>query len=394
MKPSHPYDAIRNLSHACEAWPSGAAMADTPSNQLAEEILLHQVFTPFFEGYLLAEDMVGRLKATKEEIDTVLRGFVDGGFLSPPQKLRGFEGDAYKPTAQGWQERERLLRVKGLRHPAIVHQCDHSLDDLIVAVIMATHIENRRPKGAGYLAANTAKTAKDLSVFLGEYSVNDISEHCKRLTESRLLRQLGNASEGNLPGFDIWFAGRTAYDSEISGRLKLAAEDSILDLIPRKHIVIFNAWQSEYNPSRTKINEALEWVVDRFNKGSNIWYPLKVVQATEPGEGALRIDVALQEKIMKADFFVGDMTPVYAYKGRLRVNENVLVEVGFALASKPSSQVILLSRVRSDVPGDPKHAKPAFDIAHVRTLCFETSTEARDKLQTELQAALRDRGWL
>ena len=176
--------------------------------------------------------------------------------------------------------------------------------------------------------------------------------------------------------------------------MNLSPEESILDLNERTHIVIFNAWQSEFNPSRSKINDALEAVVEAINARPGLWRPLKVEQATQPGDGALRIDVALQEKIKRADFFVGDMTPVFAYEDRLRVNENVLVEVGFALASETPSQVILLAVRRGDVPGQPENAKPAFDIAHVRRLQFVKPAELRGKLQKELEEVLRTKGWM
>jgi len=138
----------------------------------------------------------------------------------------------------------------------------------------------------------------------------------------------------------------------------------------------------------------LDDVVAALNGQSSLTLPLRVVQATEAGEGAIRIDVALQEKIARADFFVGDLTPVYAYGERLRVNENVLVEVGYALASKEPNQIVLVAMKRDDVPGDATKAKPTFDIAHVRRHDFVGKDDLRRRLRTELEAALRARGWL
>ena len=113
---------------------------------------------------------------------------------------------------------------------------------------------------------------------------------------------------------------------------------------------------------------------------------LEVLGFVNPIAGAgeaIRIDVEIQNKIRRAEFFVGDFTAVYQYEGRLRVNENFLVEVGYALASKEPSQVLLLALKRDDVPGpDATVVNRAFDIAHVHRLEFG---------QEEKPAAVRDR---
>ena len=119
------------------------------------------------------------------------------------------------------------------------------------------------------------------------------------------------------------------------------------------------------------------------------------MQASEPGEGALRIDASLQEKIRSADYFVGDLTPVYAYKNRLRVNENVLIETGFALAGKDEGRIILLALNDPVIDGDGStNPQPAFDIGHVRRLGFRDKQDAHRKLSTELQTMLVRDGWI
>lgn len=73
--------------------------------------------------------------------------------------------------------------------------------------------------------------------------------------------------------------------------------------------------------------------------------------------------------------------------GRLR-------RYGYALASKDANQIMLVAMKRADVPGDAENPKPTFDIAHVRRHEFTSRDDLRRRLRTEVEAALRARGWL
>jgi len=110
------------------------------------------------------------------------------------------------------------------------------------------------------------------------------------------------------------------------------------------------------------------------------------------GDGAVRIDVAIQERIRCCNVFVADVTPVAADGERLRLNDNVLVEVGYALASKDPGQIVLVALERDIEVG----RKVAFDIANIQRLTMKVGRKAefRTRLQAELDAVLRTRGWL
>jgi hypothetical protein len=243
------------------------------------------------------------------------------------------------------------------------------------------------------LAAEPKMMMLELELYLSEYSAETVDTASLMLVDEGLLKRTTKYGSDQ-EAFEATGRARQAYNAGIAARLKIADGESILDIQKRSSIDVFFAWQSEYKPSRNAIDSALKKVVDEVNRLGGLSYPLRIVQATEPGEGAIRIDVALQAKIGKADFFVGDLTPVYAYGERLRVNENVLVEVGFALASKEPSEIVLVAMKRDEVPGDAANAKPTFDIAHVRRHEFRTKDELRSRLKTELQAVLKARGWL
>ena len=362
-----------------------------PPSKLAEELLLSPTFTPFGVGYLDAETIVGDVTASVEDIEAVLRGFEAEGFVVG-QVVNGIAGRAYAPQRKGWEAREHLLREKSLRHPALIHPKDYALSDLLIALVVAPHIWNSRLTG-GFLASDTKVTKGELEVYLYDFAPEELRDGCSALVSQEMLTRTtkyGSTEEA----FEVTGRGRQAYKSAVSERLHLADDQSILDVAARTCIEVFDAWQSECKPSRNLIESVLPAVVEAINTMPGLAYPLKVVQATEPGDGAIRIDVALQDKISTADFFIGDLTPVYAYGDRLRVNENVLVEVGFALASKEPNQIILLAMKRTDIPGDASNAKPTFDISHVRRHEFSNKDELKRKLRTELEASLKARGWL
>lgn len=134
---------------------------------------------------------------------------------------------------------------------------------------------------------------------------------------------------------------------------------------------------------------------------------MALIEARDVGEGAIRIDVEIQAKIRHAEFFVGDVTVVCRNGRRLLHNENVLVEVGYALASKKPQQIILLAIKRTNIPAtttsseehseeqlrkEEQAARRAFDIDHVARIEFAQEDKpslVRDRIQRELEAALK-----
>jgi hypothetical protein len=370
-----------------------------PKSKLASEVLLDRHFKPLNEGFVATETLVRDIDASEVEVEAVLKDFEADGLVTGQEStgIRGApRGRLYTPTPIGWAASEQLRRDKRMRHIALLCQRQHDLADLILALVMSAHIENNRIKG-GFWAADTKRAVAELAVYLCEYAPDQIAASCVELVGYNfLIKTTKHRTRGDIEGFDITARGQREYETKVVPRLHLANGESILDPSTRHKLSVFDAWQSECKPSRNMIEAVLPDVLEAINGLGGLQNPLEIVQATAPGEGAIRIDVALQEKIRNADLFIGDLTPVYAYGDRLRVNENVLVEVGFALASKEPSQIILLAlrRDRVDVPGDGKNAKPTFDIAHVRRIEFGDKEELRRKLRVELEAVLRARGWL
>jgi hypothetical protein len=98
---------------------------------------------------------------------------------------------------------------------------------------------------------------------------------------------------------------------------------------------------------------------------------------------------------------VGDVTPVEmsSNQKRFRVNDCVLVELGYALAFKAVEDIVLPSMIRTKEEGFPEKSDAAnpqfpFDIEHMRRLHFSTKEELKRLLRTELTAKLQRKGWL
>ncbi len=361
---------------------------------LHDRILVGFYFRPVSQGSLNAEELAQHYPATPVELEAVVDRLMSEGFVERYALGGGFVG--FGATAAGWKARERMLLERGLRHPVLAGQSRYEPQDLVVALAMAPSIHNA--KRTGMLGEEESISFDELFIYLHEYAEDHVRDVVnKLLADSRGLVKSCFKRDRELKeraALALTKLGQDYYRTHVVPTLGLTTDVSVLEFDARAYIEIFLAWQSEFGRSRSKIDEALEKAVKAINDRGSTVRPLVVTQATQPGDGALRIDVALQERIKAADFFVGDLTPVYAYKGRLRVNENVLVEIGFALASKKPNEVILLAMRRTDVPGEPGEAKPAFDIAHVRRLEFTEPAELRRKLQTELETALQERGFM
>jgi hypothetical protein len=358
----------------------------------AEKLLMERMFRAFVHrpalGIQWAEEV---LDSDAEEARTYLEELEREGFIEPhPDPQMTAPGPWWAATERSWRASERLLRAKGMRREPLVNQHSYELKDLILALCYEHHGSNR--KGIGFLGMTTPVPLDPFFVLL-DWPRSTIERACNDLVEAELVtrssQRIGTVDAEYL---DLTRKGLKYYEKSVCPKFRLSETDSLLD--PPGSLSLFFAWQSEYKPSRNILSEAVPKVIEDIKSGNQLLRELRFMEATEPGEGALRIDVALQEKIRQADYFVGDLTPVYAYDGRLRVNENVLVEAGFALASKPPGQILLLSMAGVVVPGTGSNPQLAFDIGHIRRIEFRDKKDARRKLLIELTSMLRRDGWL
>jgi len=161
-------------------------------------------------------------------------------------------------------------------------------------------------------------------------------------------------------------------------------------------ISIFWAWQSDFKTSRNQIEEVLAKVIEKANAEWGPMVPIVLEQAVSLGDGAVRIDGALLDKIRSATFFVGDMTPVAVVEDNLLPNANVLIEVGYALASKDPKHIFLVENTARTA--ELKQARPdarfPFDIEHVHRFGYQEPRKLRDHVAADLRVRLAARNLL
>jgi hypothetical protein len=294
----------------------------------------------------------------------------------------------WRSTEPGWRAREALIRARGGRHPALANQGDHQLQDLIVAIAMSGLISHSSA-GGGYLPPDEVTSVAELLVYLPFFSEHQIREACQQLCEQSFAdygilqrRELG------FTGIKMTPRGERAYKAEIRTRLGIDNGGWILQENKRERIVIFFAWQSDYGTSRNHLTTALQ----ELKISSELWNltnPLDVEVAVEPHDGALRIDASLQQKIMSCDVFVGDLTPVFRFCGRLNPNPNILIETGYALAALDPRRIVLVEHHRDlhNIPGEGFGDLP-FDIRQVHRIRYTMPKDLRTGLSTHVRARL------
>lgn len=136
--------------------------------------------------------------------------------------------------------------------------------------------------------------------------------------------------------------------------------------------IIFLSYQTEYKPASDALREELRNSLENLNLRSRL--PLTLVESSRPGNAPVRLNRAMMRKIRKSLLFIADTTPIASVEGKetpqLIPSPNVCVEVGYALQSKRSEQILLAPMQRSDLEG-----QFPFDLPTQQILQFQDSTE-------------------
>lgn len=288
----------------------------------ARDLLLQVVFRPSRRHARLSAAWVENvLRCDEGEADGYLNELVEEGFVRPYEngaKKSHLQG-VYQPAEAAWAVSEKLQRTCKMRRQPLVAQGSYNLKDLILAICFEGHSINRNLKG-GVLGTTTDFPVEDLLLILDAHE-SEVEVALEELVRAKYLqRRDRKAREGGGRYVDLTPRGLRFYEDHVAPKLGVSNDDSILSPPPQS-LEVFFAWQSENARARDVLWEAVPEAVRKINEGNDLLRKLRLVLASEAGEGALRVDAAIESKIRKADYFVGDLTPVYAYKGRLRVSE-------------------------------------------------------------------------
>ena len=108
-----------------------------------------------------------------------------------------------------------------------------------------------------------------------------------------------------------------------------------------KTYTVFYAWQSdtEQNYNRHLIRKALDIAAEAISADPSAEAQVVIDSDTQGVAGEPHVTEELLRKITKAEFFVPDLTFVgKAENGKLLPNPNVLIEYGYAMRAKPTTE--------------------------------------------------------
>ena len=189
--------------------------------------------------------------------------------------------------------------------------------------------------------------------------------------------------EGDLVEFYIEGSGVYAIANIdlISHEIYFSKQDSLSNLDP----TIFLSYQTEYTDSSDLLRDAIDAFIQKFNNKSRL--PLKLVESHRSNQGAVKTNSSLTRQIRRSLLYIADGTPIHSIDGtpsQLVPSPKVCVEMGYALQSKRSEQIILAQMERKDMPG-----QFPFDTPTKNRLSFTKKSELTKQLPQLLQDRLQ-----
>ncbi|MGI0486909.1 hypothetical protein ACN4EK_15825 [Pantanalinema rosaneae CENA516] len=157
------------------------------------------------------------------------------------------------------------------------------------------------------------------------------------------------------------------------------------DVMARLEPEIFFCYQTEYPESSELLREELQTVIEKLNSKSRL--PIALKESHRLTDGPVRLNSTLMKSIRQSLLFIADGTPitqVNASPAQLIPSPKVCVEVGYALQSKRSEQILLMQMERSDLPG-----QFPFDLPSQNRLVFKDRGQLRKALQPLVQTQLQ-----
>lgn len=140
---------------------------------------------------------------------------------------------------------------------------------------------------------------------------------------------------------------------------------------------IFLCYQTEFPASSQALRDGVNAALETLNQRSRL--PLTLVESHRPSDSPLRLNRTMMRKIRKSLLFVADGTPIAQIKGKetelLIPSPKVCVEIGYAIESKRSEQILLAQMQRPDFSG-----QFPFDLPNYQSLQFKNGDELKEIL--------------
>jgi len=149
---------------------------------------------------------------------------------------------------------------------------------------------------------------------------------------------------------------------------------------------IFLCSQTEYAPAREALRKALENSVEILNQRSRL--TLNLLESLRTMESPLRLSSTMMRKIRKCLLLVVDTTAITSFEAegmpKLAIpSPKICLELGYALQSKRSEQIMLVKMERPEMWG-----MFPFDLPNYQRLSFKDAAELDKMLPTAIEAQL------
>jgi hypothetical protein len=148
---------------------------------------------------------------------------------------------------------------------------------------------------------------------------------------------------------------------------------------------IFFCYQEEFADSNELLREELQAIIESLNRRSRL--PLSLKESHRLTDAPVRLNSALMKDIRQCLLFVADGTAIAhlpVNPPQLLPSPKVCVEMGYALQSKRSEQLLLTQMERPDMPG-----QFPFDLPSQHRLVFKDKTQLRKLLPKTVETQLQ-----
>lgn len=150
--------------------------------------------------------------------------------------------------------------------------------------------------------------------------------------------------------------------------------------------VIYCCYQSDHLPACEALQESLHRSVEQFNQRSR--HPLSIEESLQANDETLRLSSSQLKRLRKCLLFVADGTAIATAKTETRAiafpSPNVCIELGYALESKQSGQILLVQMERPELEG-----QFPFNLPKQQQLLFRSATELNQTLPQMLETLLQ-----
>jgi hypothetical protein len=150
-------------------------------------------------------------------------------------------------------------------------------------------------------------------------------------------------------------------------------------------IVFFSA-QNEYPEATETLRSTLTEAIETFNRRSR--FPVRLEESLRSNDNPVRLSDTQLRKIRKSLLVVADGTSIASLpqekQSRLILSPSVCLELGYAIESKRSGQILLVQMERPELTG-----KLPFDLPQHQQLSFKTATDLKKTLPTLLKSLLQ-----